>query len=153
MNPSSDETPRGARSSIRMNARLDAATRAKVDALAGRFHRPRAAVVCHIMKWGLGQGESEGPVRHLYLYVDVALHTRVGQAAAALGIDVAPWLRHMVRQVTMTDFPHSIGFSGRQRSLDCQRRLPRYVPCAPSSQLRNLSENTLNNISRLKVYH
>jgi hypothetical protein len=50
-------------------------------------------------------------------------------------------------------FPHSIGFSGRQRSLDCQRRLPRYFPCAPSSQLRNLSENKLNNISSLKVYH
>ena len=48
---------------------------------------------------------------------------------------------------------HSIGFSGRQRSLDCQRRLPRYFPCAPSSQLRNLSENKLNNIGSLKIYH
>jgi predicted TIM-barrel fold metal-dependent hydrolase len=51
------------------------------------------------------------------------------------------------------DFAHSIGFSGRQRSLDCQRRLPRYFPCAPSSQLRNLSENNLNNIGNLKIYH
>ena len=49
--------------------------------------------------------------------------------------------------------PHSIGFSGRQRSLDCQRRLPLYFPCAPSSQLRHLSENNLNNISSLKIYH
>jgi hypothetical protein len=49
--------------------------------------------------------------------------------------------------------PHSIGFSGRQRSLDCQRRLPLYFPCAPSSQLRNLSENNLNNIGNLKIYH
>jgi hypothetical protein len=51
------------------------------------------------------------------------------------------------------EFPHSIGFSGRQRSLDCQRRLPLYFPCAPSSQLRNLSENNLNNIGNLKIYH
>ena len=50
-------------------------------------------------------------------------------------------------------FPDSIGFSGRQRSLDCQRRLPLYFPCAPSSQLRHLSENNLNNIRSLKIYH
>jgi hypothetical protein len=31
--------------------------------------------------------------------------------------------------------------------------LPLYFPCAPSSQLRNLSENNLNNISSLKIYH
>jgi hypothetical protein len=30
---------------------------------------------------------------------------------------------------------------------------PRYFPCAPSSQLRNLSENNLNNLSNLKIYH
>jgi hypothetical protein len=48
--------------------------------------------------------------------------------------------------------PHSIGFSGRQRSLDCQRCLPLYFPCAPSSQLRHLPENNLNNISSLKIY-
>jgi hypothetical protein len=52
-----------------------------------------------------------------------------------------------------TYFPHSIGFRGRQRSLDCQRRLPRDFPCAPSSQLRHLSEHKLNNISSLKAYH
>jgi predicted DNA-binding protein len=99
----------------RMDARLDATTRVKVDELARRFRRTRAAVVCHIMEWGLGQGQvetldqggSEGPVRHLYLYVDVALHQRVQQAAAALGVDMAPWLRHMVRRVSLTDFPES----------------------------------------------
>ena len=48
---------------------------------------------------------------------------------------------------------HFIGFSGRQRSLDCQRRLPLYFPCASYSQLRNLSENNLNNISILKIYY
>src|SRR5215216_7203991 len=50
-------------------------------------------------------------------------------------------------------FPQSTGFRGRQRSLDCQRRLPRYVPCAPSSQLRNWSKNNLNNMGNLKIYH
>ena len=30
---------------------------------------------------------------------------------------------------------------------------PRYFPCAPSSQLRNLSENKLNDINILKIYH
>jgi hypothetical protein len=30
---------------------------------------------------------------------------------------------------------------------------PRYFPCAPSSQLRNLSENKLNDINSLKIYH
>jgi hypothetical protein len=59
----------------------------------------------------------------------------------------------LLRVVYRLIFSHSIGFSGRQRSLDCQRRLPLYFPCAPSSQLRNLSENNLNNIGNLKIYH
>ena len=43
------------RSSIRMDARLDATTRQKVDDLAKHFHQPRAAVLCHIMHWGLSR--------------------------------------------------------------------------------------------------
>jgi hypothetical protein len=39
-----------------MDARLDATTRAKVDDLATRFHQRRAAVLCHIMHWGLNRG-------------------------------------------------------------------------------------------------
>jgi hypothetical protein len=35
----------------------------------------------------------------------VELHQGLEQAAAALGVDIAPWLRHLVRQVTMTDVP------------------------------------------------
>ena len=74
-----------------MDARLDVTTRAKVDDLAKHFHKPRASVVCHIMQWGLGRGQaetrdggaSEGPVRHLYLYVDTAWHQRVEKAASA----------------------------------------------------------------------
>ena len=44
---------------------------------------------------------------HLYLYVDTDLHQRVEKAATAAGMKIAPWLRHMVRQITITDFPAS----------------------------------------------
>src|SRR5215475_10749541 len=96
-----------------MNARLDEPTRQKVDDLANCFHQPRAAVLCHIMHWGLSrgqtgpfdQGDAQGPVRHLYLYVKSDLHERVEKAATAAGMNIAPWLRHMVRQMTITDFP------------------------------------------------
>jgi predicted transcriptional regulator len=102
-------------SSIRMDARLDWATRAKVDNLAQHFHQPRAAVLCHIMHWGLSyrqtgplsQSDAQGPVRHLHLYVASDLHAQVGKAAAAVGMKIAPWLRHMVRQMTTADFPAS----------------------------------------------
>jgi hypothetical protein len=53
----------------------------------------------------LDQGNSEGPVRHLYLYVESDLHEQVEKAATAAGVKTAPWLRSMVRQITVTDFP------------------------------------------------
>jgi hypothetical protein len=43
------------RSSIRMDARLDPMTRGTVDDLARHFHQPRAAVLCHILHWGLSR--------------------------------------------------------------------------------------------------
>jgi hypothetical protein len=46
-------------------------------------------------------------VRHLYLYVPSDLHIRTQTAAAAVGVKFTPWLRHLVRQVTITDFPAS----------------------------------------------
>jgi hypothetical protein len=103
------------RASLRMDARLDTTTRTKVDELAKRFHQPRAAVLCHIMEWGLSQGptgaldqgESPGPVRHLHLYVPSDLHEQVEKAAAAAGLKTAPWLRHRVRQTAIEDFPAS----------------------------------------------
>jgi hypothetical protein len=108
-----DQTPHSAR--IRLDARLHAMTRRKVDDLAGHFRQPRASVLSHIMRWGLShdqggapdQGTSQGPVRHLYLYVDADLHEAVQKAAAAVGVHFAPWLRHMVRHITMADFPAS----------------------------------------------
>jgi hypothetical protein len=115
VNPSRNRHLHEPRASIRMDARLDAMTRAKVDDLARHFHQPRAAVLCHIMEWGLSreqtgpldQGEPDGPVRHLYLYVASDLHVRVEQAAANAGMKMAPWLRAMIRQITTADFPAS----------------------------------------------
>jgi hypothetical protein len=110
-----DHNPNEPRASIRMDARLDATTRQKVDDFAARFHQPRGAVLCQIMRWGLShgqrgaihQGDAQGPVRHLYLYVEAKLHDRVETAASAAGVKIAPWLRHMVRQITIADFPAS----------------------------------------------
>ena len=115
MNSPTDHKPIQQRSSIRMDARLDAVTWEKVDDLAQRFHQPRAAVVCHSMHCGPSHeptgtrdgGASEGPVRHLYLYIDTAWHQRVEKAASAAGMTIALWLRAMVRQVTLADFPAS----------------------------------------------
>jgi predicted transcriptional regulator len=109
--PPSDEP----RASIRMDARLDPTTRQKVDDLAQQFHQPRAAVLCHIMQWGLNreqtgpldEGEVQGPVRHFHLYVASNLQERVEKAAITAGVKMAPWLRHMVRQITIADFPRS----------------------------------------------
>jgi hypothetical protein len=64
----------------------------KVDDFAQRFHRPRA---------------SEGLVRHLSLYIESDLHKHVEKAAIAVGMHIAPWLRSMVRQITIDDFPAS----------------------------------------------
>jgi predicted DNA-binding protein len=105
----------GLRTTIRMDARLDATTRPKVDNLARHFRQPRAAVLCQIMEWGLSreqtgpieQGKSPGQVRHLHLYVASELHERVEKAATAVGVKTAAWLRHMVRRITIADFPAS----------------------------------------------
>jgi predicted DNA-binding protein len=107
--------PPAERSSIRTDARLDAATRQKVDDLATRVDRPRAAVLCQIMAWGLSRAQPahldqdalQGSVHHLYFYVASDLHEHVQNAAAAAGVKTAYWLRHMVRQITITDFPAS----------------------------------------------
>ena len=115
VNPSPDHRPGQQRAAVRTDARLDAATRQNVDDLATRVDRPRAAVLCQIMAWGLScaqpahldQDEPPGPVHHLYLYVPSDLHEQVEKAAVAAGVKAAPWLRHMVRQVTITDFPAS----------------------------------------------
>jgi predicted transcriptional regulator len=98
-----------------MGARLDTATRQKVDNLATRFHQPRAAILCQIIHGDLSheqlepldQGEAPGLVCHLHLYVPSELHEQVPKAATAAELKTAPWLRTMARQVTIQDFPTS----------------------------------------------
>jgi predicted transcriptional regulator len=115
VNPVPDYRPGQQRVAVRTDARLDAATRQKVDDLATRFDQPRAAVLSQIMQWGLSrertappdQGDACSPVRHFYFYVASELYEQVQQAATAAGVKIAPWLRHMVRQVTIQDFPAS----------------------------------------------
>jgi predicted transcriptional regulator len=112
---SPDDNPSASPSDVRFNARLDPTTRQKVDDLAWRFHQPRAAVLISIMQWGLDcgptdtidHGISQGSLRQLSLYVPFDLYARVQQAATAAGVQTSPWLRHMVRQISITDFPAS----------------------------------------------
>jgi hypothetical protein len=131
-----DHPPPEPRVSIRMDARLDATTRTKVDDLATHVHQPRAAVLCQIMHWGLrrgqtgplDQGESQGPLRHLYLYVEAKLHEQVRNAAGRAGVKTAPWLRHMVRQISMADFPTSWQeATPRERSHDSRTYTERFM--------------------------
>jgi hypothetical protein len=115
VNASSDPPPPESRTSIRMDARLDALTRAWVDEFAQRFHQPRAAAVCAITRRGLSRGPaarraggvSARHVRHLSLSVSSERHQRVQQATTVAGMHIAPWRRAMVRQITRTDFPAS----------------------------------------------
>jgi len=110
-----DHTLHDPHARIRLDARLDATTRQKVDDLASHFHQPRAAVLCHIMQWGIScgpletidQDDTPRPVRHLYLYVASDVHARMKKAAVAVGVNVASWLRHIVCQITVPDFPAS----------------------------------------------
>jgi hypothetical protein len=136
VNPLPDHRPGQQHAAVRTDARLDATTRQKVDDLATRFDRSRAAVLGQIMEWGLSraqpahldQGESPGPVRHLSLYVVSELHEHVEKAAAAAGVKAAPWLRHMVRQITITDFPASWQeATPRERSHDSRTYTTRFM--------------------------
>jgi predicted transcriptional regulator len=95
-----------------MDASLDAKTRAKLESLATGFQRSRAAVLRQVLQWELGQAgpiASKVPRRlaSFFFIVDAKLHQQVKDAAQAAGVDVAPWLRHMMRQVRQADFPKS----------------------------------------------
>jgi predicted DNA-binding protein len=131
-----DHTLHNPHASIRLDARLDATTRQKVDDLARHLRRPRAAVLSHIMRWGLrrepggalDQGASQGPVHHLYLYVDADLYEAVQKAATTAGVNTAPWLRHMVRHISVADFPASWQEEqAEERSHDSRRYGKRFM--------------------------
>jgi hypothetical protein len=46
-------------------------------------------------------------VRHLNCDVESDLQAHVQQAATAAGVNMAQWLRHMVRQIAITELPAS----------------------------------------------
>jgi predicted transcriptional regulator len=127
---SSDHPPRPPRRSVRMDAGLDASTREKLEHLATQFRQSRAAVLRQVMRWGLRR-KSPGAIddtaprlaQHLFFIVDAALHQQVKDTAKAAGVDVAPWLRHLMRQVTKADFPKNWQ----------ARRTERLTPTAPRS--------------------
>jgi predicted transcriptional regulator len=52
-------------------------------------------------------GEAQGPIVHVFFSVDTDLHQRVRDAADEAGCAVAVWLRHLMRQITVADFPES----------------------------------------------
>jgi hypothetical protein len=83
-----------------MDASLDQETREKLEDLARGFRQSRAAVLRHVMRWGLARVNIGVVDPH-------DLHARVHAAARAVGGTVAPWLRHLMRQVEASDFPAS----------------------------------------------
>lgn len=106
--------PRHCRYSVRYQARLDAETEAKLEALVNTFHRKRAAILRYVMPWGLTHTtgwtiDPSIPDRpHLvHLLVDPELLQQVQAAAGAHGASVAAWVRHAMHQVTDGDFPPS----------------------------------------------
>ena len=114
MNPASEPQPRHRRYSVRHQARLDAETSAKLEALATTFHRKRAAILRYVMDWGLTHTpawtiDPAIPDRpHLvHVLVEPDRLQRVEEAAEAHGVTVVAWLRHALRQVTDNDFPAS----------------------------------------------
>jgi hypothetical protein len=120
----SDQRPRR---SVRMDAALDKKTRAKLEDLTTVLHRSRAAVLRQVMRWGLGRepagpidDTNPSPVQHLFFMVDAALHQQVRAAAKALRVDMGPWLRHMMRQITGGNFPKSwqAGRTARQKTTE-----------------------------------
>jgi predicted transcriptional regulator len=113
VNPSPDCQPSKLASDIRMGARLETMTRAKLDALAATFHQSRAAVLREGMRWGISRAQAgtvdpddtHRPVEHRCFLVARARHQQVGEAAKAAGGELALWLRHLVRQITVAAFP------------------------------------------------
>jgi predicted transcriptional regulator len=114
MAPSPEPQPRRRRYSVRYQARLNAETHAKLEALANTFHRKRAAILRYVMQWGLAYttawtvDPSIPDCPHLvHMLVDPELCQQVQEAADVHGTSVAAWLRHAMRQVTPDDFPPS----------------------------------------------
>jgi predicted transcriptional regulator len=117
------------RPSIRMDAGLDAQTRGKLEHLATQFNQSRAAVLRQVMCWGLRRkptgpidDTAPSPVQHLFFIVGAALHQQVKDAAAAAGVDMAPWMRHTMRQIRQSDFPKSWHMRKREQRKPASQR-------------------------------
>jgi predicted transcriptional regulator len=114
MPPILEPQPRQRRYSVRCQARLDTETNAKLEELVSALHRKRAAILRHVMQWGLAHTrgwrvDPSTPERPQLVHMLVApeLYQQVQDAAAAHGVSVAAWLRHALRQKTPEDFPAS----------------------------------------------
>jgi hypothetical protein len=111
MHPPPELRPRHRRYSVRRQARLDAETYAKLEALALTFRQKRAAILRYVMQWGLAHTtgwtiDASIPDRlHLVrMLVEPGLFQQVQDTADAHGVSVAAWVRHAMRQVTPEDF-------------------------------------------------
>jgi predicted transcriptional regulator len=96
MHPPPKPRPRQRRYSVRRQARLDAETYAKLEALTRTFHRKRAAILRYVIRWGLVQTQRwtvdpSIPNRpHLvHMPVEPNLLQQVQDAADARGASVA----------------------------------------------------------------
>jgi hypothetical protein len=115
------------RRSVRMDAALDEQTRVKLEDLATAFRCSRAAVLRQVMQWGLDQTgpiDTKVPKRiaSCFFMVDAALHRQVKAAATGAGVNVAPWMRHMMRQVRPSDFPKSWQMRTREQRESASQR-------------------------------
>jgi predicted transcriptional regulator len=150
INSPPEPQPRHRRYSVRRQARLDAETYAKLEALTRTFHRNRSAILRYVMQWGLAhtQGWTVDPSipdrPHLvHMLVDHYPLQHVQAAADAHGASFASWLRHAMRQVTPEDVPASWRAGGTSmRSHDSgsyQHRFMLRLDDATSSKLETLT--------------
>jgi predicted transcriptional regulator len=95
------------RDRVRYQARLDAETQAKLEELAAAFHRKRSAILRHAMPWGLIQTQGWTTVRTVGMLLEPELLQQVQEAAATHGATGAAWVRQMLREVRIDDFPES----------------------------------------------
>ena len=112
MTPPRDPQPRHVRDRVRYQARLDAETHAKLAELTAAFHRKRSAILRHAMPWGLTQTRGwtvdravPSTGRTVGMLLEPELLQQVQEAAATHGATVAAWVRQMLREVRIDDFP------------------------------------------------
>jgi predicted transcriptional regulator len=114
VNTAPDRRDRQRSYSVRHQARLDTEMHAKLEELAHTFRRTHAAILRHVMQWGIADGKAWTIDRSipaaghpLTMVVDREFLRQVQAAAAAHGASVAAWERHAMRQVTLEDFAPS----------------------------------------------